>query len=154
LSCDFKVVFLLHQRAENREGPTVDAADPSATEPKLDHSFNSKGMKTHAPAAILKVAATLPTYTGPLGRFLKKQAEAKAAAATLAAMRANVLDLVEEDQFTEAERAAAAVRVTACSCVAQLQRWFRNVYRVLTERRALLCLGFADGSFASFPVQA
>ena len=115
-------------------------------------------MKTHAPAATsMKVAGTLPTYRGPLGRFLAKQAEvqqARQAAATLANMRANVLSLVEEDQFTPTERARTLASVGTCACVAQLQRWFRNVYRVLNERRNSLISCNADKSFSHLLVQA
>lgn len=93
-------------------------------------------MQTAAPAApSLKVAATLPHYSGPLGRFLHEQTQARAAAATLASMRANVLGLVEDQAlFNKVERAATEASVAKCQCVAQLQRWFRNLYRLRSSR--------------------
>lgn len=111
-------------------------------------------MQTAAPAATsLKVAATLPSYSGPLGRFLHKQSEARAAAAVLASMRANVLGLLDDnDLFTDAERLATAASVNDCPCVAQLQRWFRNVYRLRSERETSLRMAFADGSYCHIPV--
>ncbi|QIX62289.1 hypothetical protein HER32_14320 [Hymenobacter sp. BT18] len=108
-----------------------------------------------------KVAATLPRYKGPLGRFLKKQQEAKEAAAeaqklaTISSMRNNVLGLVEDPHlFSDAERARTAASVAGCGCVARLQRWFRNVYRIAKHREDCLQLAFADGSTTFFPVNA
>ncbi|WP_324671510.1 hypothetical protein [Hymenobacter sp. GOD-10R] len=100
-----------------------------------------------------KVSATLRRYTGPLSRFLEKQAEAKsqavaeaAKADTLRAMRNNVLSLVEDTAlFTDTERLRTNDSVYQTTCVAQLQRWFRNVYRVSQERTArALRLGTSD----------
>jgi hypothetical protein len=86
---------------------------------------------------------------------LARQAEVKASAAILASMRANVLDLVEDPAlFSEAERTATAASVAHCNCLVQLQRWFRNVHRVLNERRNSLCFGFAFGTYSHIPVQA
>jgi hypothetical protein len=108
-----------------------------------------------AAATSLKVAATLPSYSGPLGRFLHRQTEARAAAATLVSMRANVLGLLDDYHvFTDAERATAAAAVALCPCVARLQRWFRNVYRLRTERETSLRMAFADGSYCHIPVHA
>jgi len=104
------------------------------------------------------VAPRRPTYTGPLARFLKKQAEVKEARTTatqLATMRANVLALVEDPHlFSEAERTRAAANVAGCHCLAQLQRWFRNVYRLLKERETSLHMAFADGSYTHLSVTA
>ena len=127
---------------------------PTPQQPNLrpDHSYTRKGMKTQAPAATIVAASK--TYTGPLGRFLQKQAEVKAAAhtATLRSMRANIMEMMIEPLFSPAERLRANDSVYQTTCVAQLQTWFRNVYRVYTERAAALCMTFEDGSRCFLPV--
>lgn len=86
-----------------------------------------------------KVSPTLPRYRGPLARFIARQHAATAeaeAAARLATMRNNVQAMLDEPGlFSEAERTAGAVALAACHCLARLQRWFSNVYRLLVSRR-------------------
>jgi hypothetical protein len=97
-------------------------------------------------ATALTVAGHLPTYTGPLARFLQKQAEVKQAAAqaTLTAMRYNITALMEDATvFTETERLVANDSVYQCACIVQLQRWFCNVYREAKRREAWLPAEFA-----------
>ncbi|SNR92579.1 hypothetical protein [Hymenobacter mucosus] len=109
-------------------------------------------------ATTATVAQHLPAYTGPLGRFLQRQEEVKQAAQqaeTLRAMRANIMAVMNDAYlFSEVELLRANDSVYQCECVAQLQRWFRNVYRVYQEREASLRMGFADGSYVHIPVQA
>ena len=112
-------------------------------------------------ATALTVATNLPAYTGPLSRFLKRQAQvtadasAKAEQRTLSAMRHNVLALVEDPcLFTDAERLRTNDSVYQCSCVAQLQRWFRNVHRVYEQRSQVFRSSLADGSTVSMALAA
>jgi hypothetical protein len=109
-------------------------------------------MQNAAQGATVSVAAALPQYRGPLGRFLEQQreaaeaqAQAAMAAATVRSMRANVLAMVQESpMFSEAERISTAVSVEACECVVQLQRWFRNVHRLRQEREDAVHLGYEE----------
>ena len=120
-------------------------------------------MKTYAHVATTTlVATTLPAYAGSLARFLERQAAAKAAALaeaqqeqTLHDMRANITSLVAEaGLFTEEEQLRANDNVHQTTCVAQLQRWFRNVYRIYQERALSLGVSFADGTSTHFSVAA
>lgn len=105
-------------------------------------------------ATTTPVASPTSKYSGPLGRSLKKQADEQAAA-TLSAMCNNVLGLVEDQElFTDEERAKTLDKVEQCQCVAQLQRWFRNVYRVYQDRVGSLRFAFADGSSVQMAVAA
>ncbi|TGE24761.1 hypothetical protein E5K00_06020 [Hymenobacter aquaticus] len=53
----------------------------------------------------------------------------------LSTMRRNILGMLEDTAvFDRAECLRCAENVQKCDCVARLQRWFRNVYRVRTER--------------------
>ncbi|WP_149866979.1 hypothetical protein [Solirubrum puertoriconensis] len=96
----------------------------------------------------------MPRYKGPLGNFLKEQhrlkdekARAVMAAATLRSMRTNVLALVEDSPvFSPVERQRTAESIEQCQCIAQLQRWFRNVYRLRNEREESLQLAYAEGT--------
>ena len=107
-----------------------------------------------APASSTKVAATVPHYAGPLGRFLARQDVARATAA-LDTMRANIMGLVEDPNlFSEEERTRATANVASCLCLAQLQRWFRNVYRLLKQRENSLHMGFINGTYTRIPVAA
>ncbi|TGE07713.1 hypothetical protein [Hymenobacter fodinae] len=112
---------------------------------------------TTTKATTATVAAHLSAYTGPLANFLKRQAEVKAAAAeqqaALQAMRANITGLVSDPHlFTDTERLLTNDSVYQCESIPQLQRWFRNVYRVYQEREGSLQLGFADGSYIQLSV--
>ena len=115
-------------------------------------------MKPNALAATaLTIAANLPAYTGPLSRFLKRQAQVtvEAEQRTLSAMRYNVLALVEDPcLFTETERLRTNDSVYQCTCLAQLQRWFRNTYRVYKQRRQVLRSSLAEGSTVSMALAA
>ena len=73
----------------------------------------------------------------------------------ISALRGNVLALVEEPYvFTDTERLRTNDSVYQCECVAQLQRWFRNVYRVYALRSEALQVSFADGSSVLMAVAA
>lgn len=101
------------------------------------------------------VAATLPGFRGSLSDFSAVQLQAIAKAQTLQSMRANILYLVEDTQlFTDTERKAAAASVANCQCVAQLQRWFRNVSRLERHRGAWLHEASTDGTYYSFSANA
>ncbi|NVO33271.1 hypothetical protein [Hymenobacter lapidiphilus] len=101
-------------------------------------------------------ANAMPTriYTGPLGRHIARQEATAAEQATIRAMRANIMGMMIEPLFNPAERLRANDSVYQTECVAKLQRWFRNVYRVYKERENSVYLAFNDGSYARLPVAA
>jgi Ni,Fe-hydrogenase I large subunit len=118
-------------------------------------------MQTATAPATLPVAPRRPVYTGPLARFLKKQAEVKEATKqaqqqdTLRAMRVNIMELVSDPYlFTDAERLRTNDSVYQTTCLAKLQTWFRNVYAVLKQRETSLRMAFEDGTYCHIPVTA
>ncbi|WP_324675104.1 hypothetical protein [Hymenobacter sp. GOD-10R] len=89
----------------------------------------------HHQSQVLTVGMVgLTRYTGPLGRFLEQQREEKAAA-ILRSMRTNITGMLDAELFSSEECQRCTANVEQCHCVAQLQRWFRNMYRVRTERQ-------------------
>jgi len=96
-------------------------------------------MNSHQSQALTVSTVGLTRYTGPLGRFLEQQ-QAEKAAATLRAMRTNITEMLDAELFSSEECQRCTASVEGCQCVARLQRWFRNVYRVRQERQLALAV--------------
>jgi hypothetical protein len=96
-------------------------------------------MNSHQPQALTVGTVGLTRYTGPLGRFLETQREEKAAA-ILRSMRTNITEMLDAELFSSEECQRCTANVEQCQCLAQLQRWFRNVHRLRTERQLALAV--------------
>jgi hypothetical protein len=108
-----------------------------------------------------RLAPTLHAQTVPQGMGVERSCLPQFAslpdevASTINTLRHNVLALVEQpDMFTDTERLRTNDSVYQCDCVAQLQHWFRNVYRVYEQRIAALQLCLVDGSSVLMAIAA
>ena len=106
-------------------------------------------------ATTLATAVTVaPAYTGPLGRHIAHQQAQAQQQATINAMRANIAAMMIEPLFDAGEQLRCNDSIYQTECVAKLQTWFRNVYRVYQERESSLYMAFNDGTCAFLPVTA